>query len=69
MSKISTKSDSGTLYVLITSTLGVVMARLATSRHSFNPDASSQIALIVDEVCKELAKEGTHDPHPLTIPI
>ena len=39
------------------------MARLATSRRSFNPEALSQIALIVDEVCKELAKEGTHDPH------
>ena len=23
----------------------------------------SQIALIVDEVCKELAKEGTHNPY------
>ncbi|HET7447078.1 MAG TPA: hypothetical protein VFJ49_04060 [Methyloceanibacter sp.] len=39
------------------------MARLATSRHSFNPEALSQIALIVDEVCKELAKEGTHNPY------
>ena len=48
MSKISTKSDSGTLYVLITSTLGVVIARLATSRRSFNREALSQIALIVD---------------------
>jgi len=39
------------------------MARLATSRRSFNPEALSQIALIVNEVCKELAKEGTHDPY------
>src|SRR5215475_6652528 len=39
------------------------MARLATSRRSFNPEAWSQIALIVNEVCKELAKEGTHDPY------
>ena len=39
------------------------MARLATSRRSFNPEALSQIALIVDKMCKELAKEGTHDPY------
>ena len=39
------------------------MARLATSRRSFNPEALSQIALIVDEVCKDLAKEGTQDPY------
>ena len=39
------------------------MARLATSRRSFNPEALSQIALIVDEVCKEFAKEGTHYPY------
>src|SRR5262245_64752290 len=39
------------------------MARLATSRRSFNPEALSQIALIVNEVWKELAKEGTHDPY------
>ena len=39
------------------------MARLATSRRSYNPEALSQIAVIVNEVCKELAKEGTHDPY------
>jgi len=39
------------------------MARLATSRRSFSPEALSQIALIVNEVWKELAKEGTHDPY------
>jgi hypothetical protein len=41
----------------------VLLARLATSRHSFNPEALSQIALIVDEVCKELATEGSHNPY------
>jgi len=30
MSKISTKSDSGTLYVLITSTLGAMLSLAAT---------------------------------------
>jgi hypothetical protein len=34
------------------------MARLGTSRRSFNPEALSQIALIVDDVLKELAQEG-----------
>ena len=36
------------------------MARLGTSRRSFNPEALSQIALIVDDVWKELAKESTY---------
>jgi hypothetical protein len=39
------------------------MARLGTSRRSFNPEALSQIALIVDEVWKELAKERAHDAY------
>ena len=39
------------------------MARLATSRRSFNPEALSQIALIVDEVCKSSPRKA------LTIPI
>jgi hypothetical protein len=34
------------------------MARLGTSRRSFNPEALNQIALIVDDVLKELAQEG-----------
>ena len=37
------------------------MARLGTSRRSFNPEALSQIALIVDDVWKELAKESAYD--------
>jgi hypothetical protein len=36
------------------------MARLGTSRRSFNPEALSQIALIVDDVWKELAKESAY---------
>jgi hypothetical protein len=36
------------------------MARLGTSRRSFNPEALSQIALIVDDVLKELAQEGAN---------
>jgi hypothetical protein len=39
----------------------VVMARLGTSRRSFNPEALSQIALIVDDVWKELSREGVYD--------
>jgi hypothetical protein len=37
------------------------MARLESSRRSFNPEALSQIALIVDDVWKELSTEGVYD--------
>jgi hypothetical protein len=40
------------------------MARLGTSRRSFNPEALSQIALIVDDVWKELAKDDTSSSAP-----
>src|SRR3954451_19683376 len=38
-----------------------LMARLESSRRSFNPEALSQIALIVDDVWKELSTEGVYD--------
>jgi hypothetical protein len=38
-----------------------LMARLESSRCSFNPETLSQIALIVDDVWKELSTEGAHD--------
>jgi hypothetical protein len=40
---------------------GCLMARLESSRCSFNPEALSQIALIVDDVWKELSTEGAYD--------
>jgi hypothetical protein len=40
------------------------MARLGPSRRSFNPEALSQIALIVDDVWKELAKDDTSSAPP-----
>ena len=37
------------------------MAMLGSTRRSFNPEALSQIAVIVDDVWKELAKEDTYN--------
>ena len=37
------------------------MARLATIRGSFNPEALRQIAFMVDDVWEELAEEGLYD--------
>jgi hypothetical protein len=38
------------------------MATLRSARRSFNPEALSQIAVIVDDVWKELAVEGAYTP-------
>jgi len=38
------------------------MATLRSTRRSFNPEALSQIAVIVDDVWKELAAESAFSP-------
>jgi hypothetical protein len=44
------------------------MATLRSARRSFNPEALSQIAVIVDDVWKELAIEGAYTPSQSSAP-
>ena len=44
------------------------MATLRSTRRSFNPEALSQIAVIVDDVWKELAIEGAYTPSQSSAP-
>jgi hypothetical protein len=44
------------------------MATLRSARRSFNPEALSQIAVIVDDVWKELAVEGAYTPSQSSAP-
>jgi hypothetical protein len=44
------------------------MAMLRSARRSFNPEALSQIAVIVDDVWKELAIEGAYTPSQSSAP-
>ena len=44
------------------------MATLRSARRSFNPEALSQIAVIVDDVWKELAIEAAYTPSQSSAP-
>jgi hypothetical protein len=44
------------------------MATLRSARRSFNPEALSQIAVIVDDVWKELAIEDAYTPSQSSAP-
>jgi hypothetical protein len=44
------------------------MATLRSARRSFNPEALSQIAVIVDDVWKELAAESAFSPSLSSVP-
>ena len=44
------------------------MATLRSAGRSFNPEALSQIAVIVDDVWKELAIEGAYTPSQSSAP-